>query len=189
MFTKKSEEGSHYLVAFYTTMNAVAVETLIHDLREQLPDYMVPSKLIYINELPLTPNKKVDLKRLAQLEEEYEPVRLQEYVAPSNEAEKKIAQAWGDVLGISKIGVHDDFFTIGGHSLKVLRVLTLLKENFPYLTIQDFFQERTIYGLAQIQRVVKVEEEEAFRAYKVIHEPGPISHIKEVKSGTVSKIF
>ncbi len=71
------------------------------------------------------------MKRLAQLEEEYEPVRLQEYVAPSNEAEKKIAQAWGDVLGISKIGVHDDFFTIGGHSLKVLRVLTLLKENFP----------------------------------------------------------
>nr|WP_225990598.1 non-ribosomal peptide synthetase [Bacillus luti] len=189
VFTKKSEEGSHYLVAFYTTMNAVAVETLIHDLREQLPDYMVPSKLIYINELPLTPNKKVDLKRLAQLEEEYEPVRLQEYVAPSNEAEKKIAQAWGDVLGISKIGVHDDFFTIGGHSLKVLRVLTLLKENFPYLTIQDFFQERTIYGLAQIQRAVKVEEEEAFRAYKVIHEPGPISHIKEVNSGTVSNIF
>ncbi|OJE52027.1 peptide synthetase [Bacillus luti] len=189
VFTKKSEEGSHYLVAFYTTINEVAMETLIHDLREQLPDYMVPSKLIYINELPLTPNKKVDLKRLAQLEEEYEPVRLQEYVAPSTEAEKKIAQAWGDVLGISKIGVHDDFFTIGGHSLKVLRVLTLLKENFPYLTIQDFFQERTIYGLAQIQRVVKVEEEEAFRAYKVIHEPGPISHIKEVKSGIVSKIF
>lgn len=189
VFTKKSEEGSHYLVAFYTTINEVAMETLIHDLREQLPDYMVPSKLIYINELPLTPNKKVDLKRLAQLEEEYEPVRLQEYVAPSTEAEKKIAQAWGDVLGISKIGVHDDFFTIGGHSLKVLRVLTLLKENFPYLTIQDFFQERTIYGLAQIERIVKVEEEEAFRAYKVIHEPGPISHIKEVKSGTVSKIF
>ncbi|WP_439020728.1 amino acid adenylation domain-containing protein [Bacillus thuringiensis] len=189
VFTKKSEEGSHYLVAFYTTINEVAMETLIHDLREQLPDYMVPSKLIYINELPLTPNKKVDLKRLAQLEEQYEPVRLQEYIAPSTEKEEKIAQAWGDVLGISKIGVHDDFFTIGGHSLKVLRVLTLLKEDFPYLTIQDFFQERTIYGLAQIQRAVKVEEEEAFRAYKVIHEPGPISHIKKVKSGTVSKIF
>nr|WP_255446707.1 non-ribosomal peptide synthetase [Bacillus sp. SH5-2] len=189
VFIKKSEEGSHYLVAFYTTINEAAMETLIHDLRERLPDYMVPSKLIYINELPLTPNKKVDLKRLAQLEEEYEPVRLQEYIAPSTEKEEKIAQAWGDVLGISKIGVHDDFFTIGGHSLKVLRVLTLLKEDFPYLTIQDFFQERTIYGLAQIQRAVKVEEEEAFRAYKVIHEPGPISHIKKVKSGTVSKIF
>ena len=50
---------------------------------------MVPSKLIYINELPLTPNKKIDVKKLAQLEEKYEPVRLQEYVAPSNKAEKK----------------------------------------------------------------------------------------------------
>lgn len=55
---------------------------------------MVPSKLIYINELPLTPNKKIDVKKLAQLEEKYEPVRLQEYVAPSNKAEKQIANAW-----------------------------------------------------------------------------------------------
>ncbi len=189
VFTKKGEEGSHYLVAFYTTSNEVAMETLIHDLRERLPDYMVPSKLIYINELPLTPNKKVDLKRLAQLEADYEPLRLQEYIAPSTEAEEKIAKAWIDVLGISKIGVHDDFFTIGGHSLKVLRVLTLLKEDFPYLTIQDFFQERTIYGLAQIQRELKVEEEEVFHEYKVIHEPDPISRINEVTDSKVSNIF
>ncbi|PEV98957.1 peptide synthetase [Bacillus cereus] len=188
VFTKKSEEGSHYLVAFYTTVDEVAMENLIHDLREQLPDYMVPSKLIYIDELPLTPNNKIDLKRLAQLEEEYEPVRLQEYIAPSTKAEEKITKAWIDVLGISKIGVHDDFFTIGGHSLKVLRVLTLLKEDFPHLTIQDFFQERTIYGLAQIQRELIVAEE-VFREYKVIHEPEPISHINEVKNGKVSNIF
>ncbi|WP_408099280.1 non-ribosomal peptide synthetase [Bacillus mycoides] len=189
VFTKKSEEGSHYLVAFYTTVNEVAMETLIHDLREQLPDYMVPSKLIYINELPLTPNKKVDVKRLAQLEEEYEPVRSQEYIAPSTEAEEKIAKAWIDVLGVSKVSVNDDFFTVGGHSLKVLRVLTLLKEDFPHLTIQDFFQERTIYRLSQIQRELKVEEEDVFHEYKVIHEPATISHIKEVKSGKVSNIF
>ena len=56
---------------------------------------MVPSKLIYINELPLTPNKKIDVKKLAELEEKYEPVRLQEYVAPSNKAEKQIANALG----------------------------------------------------------------------------------------------
>ena len=67
--------------------------------------------------------------------------------------------------------MHDDFFTIGGHSLKVLRVLTLLKEDFSHLTIQDFFKERTIYGLARIEREVKVEKEEVFREYKVIHEP------------------
>lgn len=189
VFAKKSKEGSQYLIAFYTTLNKKEIPELVYQLQEQLPDYMVPSKLIYINELPLTPNKKIDVKRLAQLEEDYEPVRLQEYIAPSTEAEEKIAKAWIDVLGISKVGVHDDFFTVGGHSLKVLRVLTLLKEDFPHLTIQDFFQERTIYGLAQIQRELKVEEEEVFSEYKVIHEPGPISHINEVKNGKVSNIF
>nr|WP_128856068.1 non-ribosomal peptide synthetase [Bacillus sp. CDB3] len=189
VFTKKSEEGSHYLVAVYTTVNEVAMVDLIHDLREQLPDYMVPSKLIYIHELPLTPNKKVDVKRLAQLEEEHEPVRLQEYIAPSNEAEERIAKAWIDVLGISKIGVHDDFFTIGGHSLKVLRVLTLLKEDFPHLTIQDFFKERTIYGLARIEREIKVEAEEVFCEYKVIHEPNNITYTNVKKKTYISNVF
>ncbi|HHT7236368.1 amino acid adenylation domain-containing protein [Bacillus sp. JJ927] len=189
VFTKRSEEGSHYLVAFYTTVNEVAMVDLMHDLREQLPDYMVPSKLIYINELPLTPNKKVDVKRLAQLEEEYEPVRLQEYIAPSNEVEERIAKAWIDVLGISKIGVHDDFFTIGGHSLKVLRVLTVLKEDFPHLTIQDFFKERTIYGLARIEREIKIEAEEVFGEYKVIHEPKNITYTNVKKETYISNVF
>ena len=58
---------------------------------------MVPSKLIYINELPLTPNKKIDVKKLAELEEKYEPVRLQEYVAPSNKAENKSRTPGGSI--------------------------------------------------------------------------------------------
>ncbi|MCW9133456.1 amino acid adenylation domain-containing protein [Bacillus paramycoides] len=189
VFAKKSKEGSQYLIAFYTTLNKKEIPELVYQLQEQLPDYMVPSKLIYINELPLTPNKKIDVKKLAQLEEKYEPVRLQEYVTPSTEAEKKIAHAWAEVLGISKIGVHDDFFTIGGHSLKVLRVLTLLKEDFSHLTIQDFFKERTIYGLARLEREVKVEVEEVFREYKVIHEPDNITYTNVMKDKQISNVF
>jgi len=189
VFAKKSKEGSQYLIAFYTTLNKKEIPELVYQLQEQLPDYMVPSKLIYINELLLTPNKKVDVKKLAQLEEKYEPVRLQEYVAPSIKAEKQIAKAWAEVLGISKIGVHDDFFTIGGHSLKVLRVLTLLKEDFSHLTIQDFFKERTIYGLARIEREVKVETEEVFREYKVIHEPNTITYSNVLEDTNISNVF
>ncbi|MCU4840764.1 amino acid adenylation domain-containing protein [Bacillus cereus] len=189
VFAKKSKEGSQYLIAFYTTLNKKEIPELVYQLQEQLPDYMVPSKLIYINELPLTPNKKIDVKKLAQLEEKYEPVRLQEYVAPSNKAEKQIANAWAEVLGISKVGVHDDFFTIGGHSLKVLRVLTLLKEDFSHLTIQDFFKERTIYGLARIEREVKVEKEEVFREYKVIHEPDTIKYANVLEETQISNVF
>ncbi|PEU11057.1 non-ribosomal peptide synthetase [Bacillus sp. AFS019443] len=189
VFTKKSAEGSHYLVAFYTTVDGIAISELIHELREQLPDYMVPSKLIYIDELPLTPNKKVDIKKLAELEEDYEPIRLQEYIAPSTESEKKIAEAWAEVLEIQKIGVHDDFFTIGGHSLKVLRILTLLKEDFPHLTIQDFFKEKTVYQLARIQRELKVEEKEVFREYKWIHEPKTIMYPEVIKGSRISNIF
>ncbi|MGW6191303.1 non-ribosomal peptide synthetase family protein [Bacillus cereus] len=189
VFAKKSKEGSQYLIAFYTTLNKKEIPELVYQLQEQLPDYMVPSKLIYINELPLTPNKKIDVKKLAQLEEKYEPIRLQEYVAPSTKAEKQIANAWAEVLGVSKIGVHDDFFTIGGHSLKVLRVLTLLKEDFSHLTIQDFFKERTIYGLARIEREVKVETEEVFREYKVIHEPDTITYSNALEDIHISNVF
>ena len=85
--------------------------------------------------------------------------------------------------------MHDDFFTIGGHSLKVLRVLTLLKEDFSHLTIQDFFKERTIYGLARIEREVKVEKEEVFREYKVIHEPDTITYANVLEETQISNVF
>ena len=83
--------------------------------------------------------------------------------------------------------MHDDFFTIGGHSLKVLRVLTLLKEDFSHLTIQDFFKERTIYGLARIEREVKVEK--VFREYKVIHEPDTITYANVLEENQISNVF
>lgn len=188
VFAKKSKEGSQYLIAFYTTLTKKEMPELIYKLQEQLPDYMIPSKLIYIDELPLTPNKKIDVKKLGQLEEEYEPTRLQEYVAPSTEAEKIIAQAWTEVLGVSKIGVHDDFFTIGGHSLKVLRILTLLKEDFPHLTIQDFFKEKTVYKLARIQRELTLEEN-VFHEYKWIHEPEAIQYTEGITNNRISNVF
>ncbi|EST38512.1 hypothetical protein N566_06925 [Streptomycetaceae bacterium MP113-05] len=113
-----------------------------------LPDYMVPSTLVVLDNLPLTPNGKVDRKALP------EPSTIQEgagadYTAPRNAVETTIAGVWSEALGVEHIGVHDDFFELGGNSILSVRTVSRMRTALGiHLAPRVLFDTPTIAGLA-----------------------------------------
>jgi acyl-CoA synthetase (AMP-forming)/AMP-acid ligase II/acyl carrier protein len=117
-------------------------------LRQQLPEFMVPSAFVSLAEMPLTPNGKLDRKALPapQAEQRAET----EDAAPKSDAEAMITGIWQRALGINKIGTRDNFFDIGGHSLLVVQVLKELREQSSKpIQMTDLFRHTTIEALAR----------------------------------------
>ncbi|MCP4154985.1 MAG: hypothetical protein GY757_45095, partial [bacterium] len=117
-------------------------------LSEKLPDYMVPSYFVSLKKLPLNPNGKVDRKALP--EPEAAAGITTGFVAPTGETEKKLAAIWGDVLGTKNIGVTDNFFEIGGHSLKAITIISKIQKTFRVeLPLSVIFDKPFIKNMAR----------------------------------------
>ncbi|HLP46994.1 MAG TPA: amino acid adenylation domain-containing protein, partial [Candidatus Kapabacteria bacterium] len=159
VLARESNEDK-YLCA-YIVLNANAESTptvILSEIREllirDLPDYMVPSYIVPIDKIPLTPNGKVDRKALP------EPgvVSAKEYIAPRDMVEEKIAGIWGEVLfGINSsqrpVGIDDNFFQLGGHSLKAVIMLSKVhRELNVKVTLAEIFRTPTVKGLADFVR-------------------------------------
>ena len=122
------------------------------DLREylhaKLPDYMVPSAFVVLDALPLTPNGKVDRRALRVPDDEASESAAR-FVAPRTELERMIATVWQEVLGLKQVGIHDNFFDVGGHSLLLVRMhARLTTELGNDLSLTDLFQHTTVSALA-----------------------------------------
>ncbi|NEO15578.1 MAG: amino acid adenylation domain-containing protein [Moorea sp. SIO3E8] len=131
---------------------------LIPQLREylqsRLPEYMVPSGLMVLSQLPLTPNGKVDRKALPV--PDVASSVLTEYVAPQTETQKILAEIWTEVLGIEKVGIHDNFFDLGGHSLMATQVVSRCRHAFGNeLTLSILFELPKVAELAEYIETVR----------------------------------
>ncbi len=125
----------------------ISVNELRLFLKNKLPEYMVPSAFVMLETLPLTPNGKVDRHALPA---PISPDLAANHQAPQSEVEKTIAKVWKQVLHLDKVGIHDNFFEIGGHSLLVVQVNNKLKEILNRdLSVVEIFQNPTIKSLAQ----------------------------------------
>ncbi|HEX3252554.1 MAG TPA: amino acid adenylation domain-containing protein [Pyrinomonadaceae bacterium] len=135
------------------------VGDLRRHLREQLPEYMVPSAFVLLDRLPLTKNGKVDRRMLPAPE----PLRSDleaTYVAPRTAVEELLVEIWESVLGVERVGAHDNFFDLGGHSLLATRVISRVRQAFAIdLPLRKLFEEPTVAGLATIVDEVLVGEE------------------------------
>ncbi|OCC09073.1 Linear gramicidin synthase subunit D [Streptomyces sp. PTY087I2] len=118
-------------------------------LRESLPDYMIPSWFVFLEALPFTPNGKVDRKALPQPEGD-RPVMETEFVAPRTETERIVADIWSEVLGLEQVGVHDDFFQLGGHSLRAVRLATRLQNAGYAMSVRAVMQYPTVAEAADL---------------------------------------
>ncbi|HEX6747845.1 MAG TPA: non-ribosomal peptide synthase/polyketide synthase [Longimicrobium sp.] len=137
--------GDTRLVAY--VVGAAEADALRAHAGRSLPDYMVPSAFVPLDALPLTPNGKLDRKALPAPEGDAYASR--EYVAPRTEAERKVAAAWAEVLGVESVGAHDRFFDLGGHSLLLVRVQARLREAFGQpVPITHLFRYLTVSALA-----------------------------------------
>ena len=129
-----------------TARGAPSPDDLRAHLRGLLPDYMVPSAIVTLDAFPLTANGKVDERALLALEP---APRRAPVAAPDTEAERAVAGVWREVLGVSDVGLHDNFFDLGGHSLLVPQVHRRLARQFDdALTIVDLFRYPTVAALA-----------------------------------------
>jgi amino acid adenylation domain-containing protein len=118
-------------------------------LRSKLPDYMVPSAFVWLDAWPLMANGKVDRRRLPA-PGEARPELETAYVAPRSELERLVAGVWQQVLQVERVGMHDNFFDLGGHSLRMLQVNGKLREALGReVSMVDMFQYPTVSALAE----------------------------------------
>jgi amino acid adenylation domain-containing protein/non-ribosomal peptide synthase protein (TIGR01720 family) len=157
--------GEKRLVAYVARAQgqAVSQDDLRRRLRERLPEYMVPAAFVVLDELPLTPNGKVDRKALPE-PEAARAESAQELVTARTPLEATLADIWKDVLGVEEVGVDDNFFDLGGHSLKAMQVVTRLRSILGVsLPLKDLMSAPTIAESARLLEARGVAGEEAAR--------------------------
>ncbi|HYF30282.1 MAG TPA: non-ribosomal peptide synthase/polyketide synthase [Chitinophagaceae bacterium] len=168
----QSKRDDKFLVGYYTAEEAVEPAALKEYLRQQLPDYMIPAWLVQIESIPLTPNGKVDKKALPQADGR--PVV--EYIPPRTAIEKQLVAIWQEVLGIAQVGMADNFFDLGGHSLKAVQVMTRIYKD---LSVRLELNELFTHGvLSELALLVTNSRREAYKPIERVpeQETYPISH-------------
>lgn len=163
---RKDKNGRTYLCAYvvFNKGKKLSVVEIRAYLSKKLPNYMIPSRFLELEKIPLTPNGKID--RRALLGQGKVVDTGVKYIEPRNEVEKKLAEVWSEVLGIERIGLNDNFFDLGGDSLSILQVQTAL---LPYnwdLKTQDFYKYPTISELSDKIRGI-VKEDNRLQNYKL----------------------
>jgi amino acid adenylation domain-containing protein/non-ribosomal peptide synthase protein (TIGR01720 family) len=128
-------------------------------LAERLPESMQPAAIVPLDSLPLTPNGKVD-RRALPAPDSARPDLEEELVAPRSVAERQLAGIWSEVLGIERVGVHDNFFGLGGDSILSIQVIARAQQAGLRLTPRQLFQHQTIAELAAVAGSVTEAAEE-----------------------------
>ncbi|WP_128895654.1 non-ribosomal peptide synthetase [Longirhabdus pacifica] len=146
--------GDRRLVAYFTVAEEKESELDLHlqawqkRLENKLPEYMIPSTFMVLDRMPLSPNLKLDRKALPKPEREYVHDE-NKYVTPETETEQVIAQIWGDVLHVERIGKWDHFFELGGHSLLATQAISRMNTSFSIrLPLKELFEHPTCAALA-----------------------------------------
>jgi amino acid adenylation domain-containing protein len=158
------------LVAYLTT--TATANDLITELKDwlkaRLPDYMIPNHFTVLDKLPLTPNGKIDRQALPDPESAYQ-IGVGEYVPPRSVEEELLAQIWAEVLGLEQVGIYDNFFKRGGHSLAAVKLLAKVKAAFGVqLNLQQIFDAPTVAEFADNLACLRVTS-------RWVEAPAPVS--------------
>jgi len=136
----------------------------VAELREfvgqRLPDYMVPANFVFLDDLPLSPNGKVDLTKLPD-PVEHRSARNTELAHPTNDKEEKLVEIWQSVLGLEMVGIHDNFFEVGGDSLLSIQIVARARKFNIHITVRQLFQYPTISEIAGVSEesgIVQAEQ-------------------------------
>ncbi|KFF74862.1 hypothetical protein HX13_12815 [Chryseobacterium sp. P1-3] len=148
VLAKENKAGLKYLVGYYVSEKAHEISDLTAFLSEVLPEYMVPAAFVHLTSLPLTINGKLDRRALP--EPEFTGGR--EYTAPETELQEKLCQIYGEVLGLdaSGIGIHDDFFSLGGNSIMAIKLISSIKRTLDMqVGVAVIFGHKTVASLSE----------------------------------------
>ena len=145
-------------------------------LRRSLPAHFIPSVFMVLDALPLTPNGKINRKSLP-LPGPQNARPVGEFVAPRTSTESELAALWSEILGTDRVGIHDNFFDSGGHSLTATQLVTRIRKNFAVeLSLRDFLKYPTIAGLAELIEesiLSKASDEKLFALVEMLESQSP----------------
>lgn len=143
----KEGNGDKQLVAYCVTEGEISLESLWTDFRQTIPSHLLPTRIVLIDALPLTPNGKLCLTGLPEVE--LDLPQLLTNPDASTEIELRIQAIWCQVLGVSSLSIKDNFFDVGGNSLLVVQLHTLIQESFEgEISVTDLFHYPTIQSFA-----------------------------------------
>ncbi|MEN5046579.1 non-ribosomal peptide synthase/polyketide synthase [Pseudomonas koreensis] len=152
LLAREDQPGQPRLVAYFTEqaqVEALPVGELRAQLLSRLPEYMVPTAFVKLAALPLTANGKVDRKALPA--PDLAALFTREYAAPEGEVETALAQIWGDVLQVERVGRQDHFFELGGHSLLAMRMVSQVRQRLGVeLALSDLFANAELAAVASV---------------------------------------
>ncbi|KPV61245.1 hypothetical protein QJ48_01210 [Paenibacillus sp. A3] len=176
VLAREDESGAKQLCAYFLAARSLTVSELRAALSREIPAYMIPSYFVQVERMPLTPNGKIDRKALPAPEGSV-PTGM-EYVAPRTSLEARLTEIWQEVLGLPNIGVQDNFFDLGGHSLKVLQMLQKVSVELDVqVPLHTVFKMPTVEAMAH--EIGKREAEKAFGSEENdivrLNEKGPVN--------------
>jgi amino acid adenylation domain-containing protein/non-ribosomal peptide synthase protein (TIGR01720 family) len=168
----KVRNGDKCLVAYYVADKEISVAALRGFLSAKLPDYMVPAYYVRLDKLPLTFNGKLDRKALP--EPEFGLKTGKDYLAPRTEEELLLVEIWSKVLAFEGIGINDNFFALGGDSIKSLQIISRMRSAGFELSVKDLFVSQDIQELA-----LKVKPLQVLSDQSIITGTAPLSPIQQ----------
>jgi len=149
VMAREDENGDNYLCAYLVFREPLPSSRLREYLSEELPEYMIPRYFIGLEQMPVTPTGKIDRARLPEPDETI--TGRAEYEPPTNEIEEKLVSIWQEILEAEKIGVHDNFIDLGGHSLLVISIISKIHQVFNVeLQLRDVFDHPTVRELSRL---------------------------------------
>ena len=157
---RADQTGEKSLVGYVVTVQGASLTAmeLRQHLSQKLPIYLVPATFVFLPELPLMPNGKIDLGALGKLDLLL-PQSEESYTAPSNQIEEMLVEIWAAVLGVERVGIHDNFFALGGHSLLAAQAMSRVQKAFKAeLPLRLIFQFPTVAAFAGQMAAINQEE-------------------------------
>jgi amino acid adenylation domain-containing protein len=155
-FAWKYQDDTRLAAWVVSGASRVSSDEITEFLRRRLPEYMIPSSITWVSELPRNANGKIDRNALAADPERFD---AEEYVAPRNSVEQALAAFYADILGVPEPGIHADFFHLGGHSLLATRLLSRVNRAFEIdLPLTEMFRSSTVAKLAVVVEQAVVDQ-------------------------------
>ncbi|MFY0632051.1 MAG: amino acid adenylation domain-containing protein, partial [Flavobacteriaceae bacterium] len=147
ILTKTNQEGDKYLVAYIIEEKDLGNEAIMEALRKNLPDYMIPKVFIRMNQFPTTSNGKINVKALINIGKEISNVT--EYLGANTEIEEKLVLLWEEHFKKERIGIRDDYFMMGGDSIKMISLVNKMNKAFACkIEVASFYRNPTIESFA-----------------------------------------
>ena len=157
---RENEQGQNELCAYVVAEGELTIAQLRGELAQTLPNYMIPAHFVQLEKLPLTPNGKIDRKALPAPDGKLSTGVV--YVAPRSETERALAEIWQEILGAAQVGAQDNFFDLGGHSLRAMTLVSRIHQQFEVeVSLRDVFGHPTLEALAA---VIAAQEKSAYAA-------------------------